>query len=116
MISLFWASVIMAPVAFVIFVPFSTYIYIAVTAVTPRYHWVRALAGNSEGRIEPSRGATLMALFFAALSQVAALSLVMDGFGPDPFADLALACGSLEWLSALAWLAFLRATSRSAQP
>jgi hypothetical protein len=113
MTDLFWASVIMAPVAFVLFVPFATYLYAVQTGSRPR-RWVLSLLGELSDGTDRSRGSILWAIAWVVGSQIAATSLVLDGLGGGPSASIALACGVGEWLAALAWLGFLRATSSPA--
>lgn len=108
---LFWASVIIAPAAFLVYVPFATYLFVVVTGRSPRPHWIRSVAGDSMGRIQRTSGGTAMAILFATLSQAAATSLVLDGLQERPFSLLALAAGIGEWAMAIAWLVFLHFAS-----
>jgi hypothetical protein len=111
MTDIFWASVIMAPAALVVFVPFATYLYLSRTRRTLRMPWVPSLLGQEsiEPRIYTSD--TAIAIGFVVLSQLVATSLVISGLGSDPFAALALILGVGEWLAALGWVVFLIAAS-----
>jgi hypothetical protein len=108
---LFWASLILAPAAFVVYVPFATYLFVVVTGRSPRPYWIRSIAGDSIGRIRRTAGGTVMAILFATLSQAAASCLVLGGLQEGPFSPLALAAGIGEWAMAIAWLVFLHFAS-----
>jgi hypothetical protein len=110
---LFWASVITAPAAFVVYVPFATHLYAVQTGSRPG-RWVHSLLGEPSDGAERSRGSILWSIAFVVLSQIAATSLVLSGLTGNPSASIALACGLGEWAAALAWLGFLRATSSPA--
>jgi hypothetical protein len=113
MTDLFWESVIMTPVAFVLYVPLATYLYALTTRSRPR-RWVHSLFGELSDGADRSRGSILFAIAFVVLSQIIATSLVLRGLSDRPFANLALVCGLGELAAALAWLGYLGATSSPA--
>lgn len=111
MTELFWASVIIAPAAFVVFVPFASYLFLLATKRALEVDWMRHVTPSTVRRPTATRPMTTMAIGFVALSQFLATALILDGFGSDPFAGLALALGLGEWVAALGWIGLLIVSS-----
>jgi hypothetical protein len=101
---LFWAGVIIAPAALVVFAPFATFLVLKTTGRSLWSRWIQELTGEGVGAPQDSGAATVMAVFFVVLSQSMATLLIVEGLGSDPFAGVALALGIGEWVAALVWV------------
>jgi hypothetical protein len=107
MTDIFWASVIMTPVALALFIPSVTYVYLALSRRSLRVPGARAFTDEDILQPQLFHGDVLISLFFAVLAQLVALSLILSGLGDDPYAPLALVCGVSEWSIAIAWVGLL---------
>ena len=101
----------MAPAAFVVFVPFASYLFLILTRRSLGFQWMRHFTTLEGAHLQATRARTTMAIGFISVSQILATALIIDGFGDDPFARLALVCGFGEWGAALAWVGLLIAGS-----
>jgi hypothetical protein len=88
----------------VVFVPFATFLALKTTRRSLRSGWIQELTGEGARVPQDSGAATAMALFFVVLSQSIATLLIVEGFGSDPCAGIALALGIGEWVVAVAWV------------
>ena len=101
-----WASVIIAPVAFVLFVLFATRLFIVLTKRSLRFHWIRTITGLESDDPHAS-GDILIAIGAVTVSQFLATVLLLEGFIDDPVAPVGFIGGAAEWCAAIAWVGLL---------
>jgi hypothetical protein len=64
----FWAGVVLAPAAFVLFVLFATRLYLDLTKRSIRFDWIRTITGLESGH-STATGVTIIAIAAVVISQ-----------------------------------------------